>query len=102
MTDQPTANGHEEQRVQVQVPPLMAQVPARFNVLELDRADGVKQTILLINSTNGTFGFPIDPDPADAIADALKASAARCRGGLLTPPSILLGPGGAPLNFGGG
>ncbi len=100
MTEQP--NGAEPQRQQVVIPPLMAQVPASFNVLELQRADGVTQTVLLVNSANGTFGFPIDPGPAREIGKNLIASADRSEAAVVIPPSMLLGPGGNPISFGPG
>lgn len=100
MTEQPSVNGSAPEP-QIQIPPMLAKVPTRFSVIELpDPQTGVLSPILIVNSVNGTFGFPIDPDPADMIGDALKASAAKCRTSLATPPSILFGPGGNPLSFG--
>lgn len=98
MTEQPV-NGAQP-RQPVQLPPLMAQVPAQINVLELQRSDGITQPVLLVNSANGTFGFPIDPDPAREIGKALIAAADRAQGTIITPPSVILGPGGQPLSFG--
>jgi len=91
----------QAERQQVMIPPLMAQVPANFNVLELQRVDGVTQVVLLVNSVNGTFGFPIDPEPGQQIGQSIIDACRRAEGALLTPPSILLGPAGQPLSFGG-
>ena len=99
MTEQPV-NGAQPERQRVNLPPLMAQVPAQINVLELQRADGVTQPVLLVNSANGTFGFPIDPDPAREIGQALIAAADRAQSALATPAKVILGPGGQPLSFG--
>jgi hypothetical protein len=95
-----TENGAEPGRMQVPIPPLMAQVPASINILELQRADGVTQPVMLINSANGTFAFPLDPDPAIEVGEALAAAGRRAKSAILTPPSLLLGPSGAPISFG--
>jgi hypothetical protein len=79
--------------VQVAIPPMLAAVPSNINVVDMTRPDGVITTVLIINSVNGTFGFPIDPEPARAVGRELIASADRAEAPrLITPPSGLIVP----------
>lgn len=95
MTDQPGA-APEERGLPLQIPPLMTKVPTNVQCAAGEGPDGLPTVLLLIQSANGNFGWPLEPEQARAIARALMANADEAdsrTGGLIKPPTGLLIPG---------
>lgn len=59
--------------------------PMTTNVATIQAPDGTKAVVFRIESTNGSFVFPMDPDAAIRVGAALREQGRNAKSGLVVP-----------------
>lgn len=74
-----------EQAAQAVRPPrMMTKQPVQVQMVAgTNNVDGKPVVVLLISSSNGDFGFPLDPDASISIGEGLIASGRQAKSGLI-------------------